>query len=61
LTVLVDGSDQTAWRGILPDGNPASLICAGRAYLPVRWFGTALGKQVGWDGQSYTVTLSGQE
>lgn len=61
LTIMVDGVDQSPWRGQLPDGNPGSLICNGRAYLPIRWVSSALGKQVGWDGATYTVDISGLE
>lgn len=44
---VVDGADRTPSGGVLPDGNPSGLICSGRAYVPIRWLGEALGKQVG--------------
>src|SRR5579875_2055360 len=40
------------------NGNPAGFICAGTSYVPLRFVADALGKQVAWDGATYTVTLT---
>jgi len=40
------------------NGNPAGFICNGTSYVPLRFVADALGKQVGWDGATDTVTVS---
>lgn len=58
LRFVIDGVDRTPTRGDLPDGNPASLICNGRTYVPLRWLTERLGKAVVWDGSTHTIRIS---
>ncbi len=48
----------TTTPGTFRNGNkevPLSLIYEGTTYVPIRFIGESLGKEVGWDGNSYTV------
>ena len=57
-TVIVDGEKQT-----FSDANGTEvypLIYNGTTYLPVRSIGNLMGKNVGWDGATNTITLNNQ-
>ena len=54
-TVIVDGEKQT-----FTDANGTEvypLVYNGTTYLPVRAIGNLMGKEVGWDGATSTITL----
>lgn len=56
-TIVVDGTART-----FADVNGKTvypLLYQGSTYLPVRAIGGLMGKSVGWDGKTNTVTLSG--
>lgn len=55
LTIIVDGEKQT-----FQDANGAivyPIMYNGTTYLPVRAIGGLMGKNVGWDGATQTITL----
>lgn len=55
--IVVDGSARS-----FADANGRTVypvLCNGSVYLPLRAIGELMGKTVGWDGSSKTVTLSG--
>lgn len=55
LTIIVDGEKQT-----FQDANGAivyPIMYNGTTYLPVRAIGGLMGKNVGWDGATRTITL----
>lgn len=55
LTIIVDGEKQT-----FQDANGATvypIMYNGTTYLPVRAIGGLMGKNVGWDGATQTITL----
>lgn len=55
-SVIVDGEKQT-----FTDANGAEvypLVYNGTTYLPVRAIGNLMGKDVGWDGATSTITLN---
>lgn len=57
-TIVVDGTTRT-----FQDANGAvvyPLLYQGSTYLPIRAIGQVMGKNVGWNGTTNTVTLSGQ-
>lgn len=58
-TVVVDGMVRT-----FADANGKTvypLLYQGSTYLPLRAIGELMGKSVGWDGKTSTVTLSSSE
>lgn len=59
LHYVINGSDQTPPGGTLPNGNPVGFICAGSTYVPLRWLAETLNQAVGWNGNTYTITVSG--
>lgn len=57
IQVVVDGQKQTFTDA---NGNTVYAIAYnGTTYLPLRSIGNLMGKTVGWDGATKTVTLSG--
>lgn len=59
ITVVLQIGNQTAWR----NGQAVSLdrppiIINGRTLIPLRFFMESLGCQVGWNGQTYEVTIT---
>lgn len=44
---------------VTPSSPP--IIIEGRTYVPLRFVSESLGAQVGWDGNTYTVTINSQE
>ncbi|MGN0135509.1 PepSY domain-containing protein [Anaerotignum sp.] len=57
-TIVIDGKEQTfktsAGKRIYP------LLYDGSTYLPLRAIGQIMGKDVGWDNSTKTVTLTGE-
>lgn len=57
ISILVDGVKQNFTDA---KGNPVyPLLTNGTNYLPVRAIGELMGKTVGWDASTRTITLSG--
>jgi hypothetical protein len=54
------GSRVMVVNGIAMNMDVAPALVSGRALIPVRWVGTALGVPVVWDGTARTVTVSVQ-
>lgn len=57
ITIVVDGTKRN-----FTDANGAPvypLLNRGTNYLPIRAIGELMGKTVGWDGQTRTITLTG--
>lgn len=59
LHYVINGMDQTPSGGTLPNGNPIGFICAGSTYVPLRWLAETLNQAVGWNGSTYTITVTG--
>jgi len=54
------GSRVMVVNGVAMNMDVAPVVVAGRALIPVRWVGTALGVPVVWDATARTVTVSVQ-
>jgi len=54
------GSRVMVVNGVAMNMDVAPALVAGRALIPVRWVGTALGVPVVWDGTARTVTVTVQ-
>lgn len=57
LTILVDGISQTFYNA--QGGEVHPILYKGTTYLPIRAIGELMGKNVNWDQNTHTVTLSG--
>lgn len=56
MTIIVDGENQ-----VFQDANGSRvypILYNGTTYLPVRAIGNLMGKNIGWNGETMTVTLS---
>ena len=58
ITIFVDDAPITPWDADKNIVKP--FIFEGTTYLPVRAISEALGKQVRWDGETYSVFIEGQ-
>ena len=54
------GSKVMVVNGVAMTMDVAPALINGRALIPVRWVGTALGVPVVWDGAAQTVTVTVQ-
>jgi len=54
------GSRVMVVNGVAMNMDVAPALVAGRALIPVRWVGTALGVPVAWDSAAQTVTVTVQ-
>ena len=54
------GSRVVVVNGVAMNMDVAPALVAGRALIPVRWVGTALGVPVAWDSAAQTVTVTVQ-
>ena len=58
MTILIDGKEQTFYNAEGQEVQP--ILCDGTTYLPVRAIGEIMGKNVDWNQDTLTVTLSGR-
>ena len=58
MTILIDGKEQTFYNVEGREVQP--ILYDGTTYLPVRAIGEIMGKNVDWNQDSLTVTLSGK-